>query len=171
MKKYLKILAILLVFVLSATVFAACGESGDDTGDSGETVKGETKTGGNITIFVPEGFTFENKDGFGDESANDAKLTNDSSVFDYFMLKVNWSEESVNSSIETSRSLNDGAEDVEITAGDVTWKGIAYNSLGYDMVIVYAPMGSGYSYFTACSHTKDDATLKAILESIKVTAE
>ena len=159
MKKYIKIFALVLALIMTATMFASCG------GDSSD-VKGETQTSGNITIFVPEGFTLKGEDMFGDEDPNKLTLSKDGSSFDYFMVSAGFTQDNAEMSIEGTRSANEGCEDVEIKVGDVTWTGVAYTWSSVDVVVVTAPMGEGYVLFTSSGHGKDDATFKTVLESI-----
>ena len=162
--KITKIIALVLVLIMTATLFAACG--GSDVGDNGDDVKGETQTSGNITIFVPEGFTLKGEDMFGDEDPNKLTLSKDGSSFDYFMVSAGFTQDNAEMSIEGTRSANEGCEDVEIKVGDVTWTGVAYTWSSVDVVVVTAPMGEGYVLFTSSGHGKDDATCKTVLESI-----
>ena len=90
MKKFLKIMALALILALSVTALAACGgDSSADTGaaDASDGVAGETQTWGNITVFVPEGYTLNGGDMF-DENDPD-KLTITGEGMDYFMFTAN----------------------------------------------------------------------------------
>ncbi len=171
MEKYVRIFALVLALIMAATVFASCG--GDSSADSAggndsSDAKGETQTWGNITVFVPEGFALKGGDMFDDEDPDKLTLSKDGSSFDYFLVTAGFTQDNAEMSIEGTRSANEGCEDVEIKVGDVTWKGVAYTWSSLDIVVVTAPMGEGYVLFTSSGHGKDDATFKAVLESLTV---
>jgi hypothetical protein len=170
MKKITKILALVLMLALTVTLFAACGgEKTDADGDSGDAkVKGETQTWGNVTLFVPEEYTLNGGNVIDPEDPDVLTLNKGDSFRDYIMLSANFTEDNATSSIDTTRSLNDGAEDIEIAAGANTWKGVAYNASGVDCISVYANIGEGYVVVSSAGLTKDDAVLSAVLESVQV---
>jgi len=163
MKKFIKIACIVMILALTVTMFASCG-GGEDSAD----VKGETQTWGDITLFVPEEYTLKGGDMFGDEVPNRLTLNKGESSFEYIMVGSGYTEDEVDSSIEMTRSINEGCEDIEIKAGANTWTGVAYNSLGVDCVSVSAPIGDGYVLITSAGAAKDDAAFNAVLESIVV---
>ncbi|MBR6916982.1 MAG: hypothetical protein IKN38_02240 [Clostridia bacterium] len=174
MKKLTKILALALMMALVVTVFAACGdkkegaETADNAGEAAS-AKGETQTWGNITIFVPDDYKLTGGDMFDAENPDKLTLnTKSDSSFEYVMVSANFTEDNAVMSLDTTRELNEGCEDVEITAGANKWTGVAYNSLGVDCVALYAQIGEGYVVLNSSGMGKDNASLKAILESIVV---
>ncbi|MBQ7715276.1 MAG: hypothetical protein IJT70_05340 [Clostridia bacterium] len=170
MKKILKIFAVVMVLALVVTVFAACGDKkeGTDEDGSADDAKGATQTWGNITIFVPEGYTLNGGDMFDKEDPDKLTLNKEGSSYDYVMVSANFTEDEATTSIDTTKSFNDGCEDVEITAGANTWKGVAYNASGVDCISLYAQIGEGYVVLSSGGMSKDDATFKTILGSITV---
>ena len=171
MKKSTKIVSVVLMLVMAATLLAACGggnAADTDGGNGGSGAKGETQTWGNITVFVPEGFTLNGGDMFDKEDPDKLTLNKDGSSYEYFMVTAGFTQDNAEMSIEGTRQANEGTEDVEIKVGDVTWKGVAYTWSSLDEVVVAAPMGEGYVLFTSSGHGKDDATFKAVLESLTV---
>ena len=163
MNKFFKITCVVLTLVLALTLLAACG-GGEDAAD----VKGETQTWGEITLFVPEEYTLKGGDMFGEEAPNRLTLNKGESSFEYIMVGSGYTEDEAASSIDMTRSVNEGCEDIEITAGANTWTGVAYNSLGVDCVSVSAPIGDGYVLITSAGAAKDDAAFNKVLESIVV---
>ncbi len=170
MKKFLKIIALVMMLTLVVTVFASCGDKkeGSDEGASEASAKGETQTWGNITIFVPEGYTLNGGDMFDSENPDKLTLNKEGSSYDYVMISANFTEDNAVSSIDTTKEMNEGSEDVEITAGANTWKGVAYNASGVDCISLYAKIGEGYVVLSSAGMSKDDATFKTVLESINV---
>ena len=178
MKNFAKIFAFMLVLALAFTMFAACNKK-DDTKKSDDTeaekveeqIKGEEQTWGNITVFVPEGYKLNTKNLFGEEDPDEVSLTSESDeYFDYFKVTANMDENNVTSSLDTTRDINEGCTDIEFTAGGKTWTGVTYNSSGYDVVSAYAPFGDSYVLVMTASHTSDDPTFLAVIESLQITA-
>jgi|GEM_PF-2404121 hypothetical protein len=152
MKKFSKAVVFVLIFALAASLFAACGG-----------VKGEEKTQGNITVFVPDGY---NIDGGIMSDDNFARIFNpELELSNNMTISVVESEDAALESIGIYKGDTAG-EDVEIKAGDITWKGVSYEVIGLKYTDVYATVG-GKVVFCHGSGFEEEV-LNAILASIKI---
>ena len=174
MKTIKKVIAIMLAAALASAVLASCGNKGKvvDGSDGGNgnsaTVTGEDRTWGNITIFVPDGFTLKGGDILSDENPDKLTLNSDDSDMTYVTVTANADDDNVKMGIESTRSMNEGAEDYTVAAGETEWTGVTYNASGYQCYALCAPMGDGYVMLTCAG--VGEAALNLILESIKVSA-
>ncbi|MBQ7715275.1 MAG: hypothetical protein IJT70_05335 [Clostridia bacterium] len=147
-----KITALVMVIVLAFAVLASCGGA-----------KGEEKTQGNITVFVPDGYGI---DGGIMSDDNYARIFNpELEISNNMGISV---VESVDKALENI-SLYQGdtpGTDVSIKAGDIEWKGVSYEVLGSTYTDVYATIGGKVVYSHSCGFSEEN--LNAILASIKI---
>ena len=189
MKKAFKITALLMALTLIIAVFAACGdsESSSEAGGSAADVqsgaaggsaadvqsgaagdaKGETQTWGNITVLVPEGMNLKGGNILDENNPDIVNVKKDDNELNYFLITIVDSEDDAKSSLELTRSANEGAKDVTIDAG-AAWKGVTYQSLNMDVFQVYGTVDGKVVTVQAFGFAADDSTTKDVLSSIKV---
>lgn len=173
MKRFIKFIAVTVILALALVAFASCGgNSGNDTAndtgkdteaDNGNTMVGEIKTSGNITVFVPETFDFTGTNLFNEEDENTARLLNKEDGSEYFLISL-YDKEAAESSLDLTREINE-AEDVTVEIGGNTWSGVKYDSFGYDVFQVYCE--ANRALVTCCGYTIDSEVALAVLGSIK----
>ena len=177
MKKTIKVIAMLLTLVMALGSFAACGKGsdngngGNDTGSSDNggaaAIKGETKSWGNITVFVPEGYDIT-----GEEDDPDyVQVYLVSRPLQAFTICVVDSEEDALASIEITKEANEvngGAGDVTIKAGGVNWNGYAYKSGSDDCFVFYGKVGDKWIYVGGGYQTYNIGLTLKVLGSIKI---
>lgn len=178
-----KLLAILLALAM-ILCFAACGEKQDanndspdggntDTGDKAPEVKGEQKSWGEISVFVPEGYNLNGGSitGVDDEDPKQCYMQTDpASMYDYFWI-ITKDEESALADIEMTKSLNN-AEDLTLEVDGKTWKGCSYvysTSFNGDVTIgsVCCTIDGATYVVNFSGHAPDSPEMTAILGSVK----
>ena len=109
-----KIIALILALIMML-VFASCGS-----------VKGEQKTWGNISVFVPEKYSLNGGSLANDNDKNQCTIKPEQStnMYDYFIVAITNAKNAL-SNIESTKSVNN-AEDVTVKVGDTEWKGCKY---------------------------------------------
>ena len=174
MKKAIRILALVMAMLLAVGVFAACGESGgsgDKVSDGGESVKGETKTWGNITVLVPEGMTLKGGNILDENDPDVVNISKTDNAMNYFLITVDDDEEDAKGGIDSTREINSGCEDVTVEAGGKTWKGVKYQYSGNDVFQIYATVDGRVPVVQCYGFAPDSDTSKAILASLKIAAK
>ncbi|MBQ7670849.1 MAG: hypothetical protein IJS45_09040 [Clostridia bacterium] len=174
MKRFIKFIAIAVVLTLALAALASCGgnagnDTANDTGkdteaDNGNTLAGEVKTSGNITVFVPEEFDFSGTNLFNEEDENAARLINKEDGSNYVLISL-YDKASAESSLDMTREINEGSEDITVVYGGNTWAGVRYDSFGYDVFQVYCE--ANRALVTCCGYTIDSDVAAAVLGSIK----
>lgn len=180
-----KILALMLVIIMSMTLFAGCGGSDDkgknNNGDDG-TIKGETYNAGNVSAFVPEGWkAFPVPDVFADEpnamNPNALRICKggetDLDIFSKPYVQINYYGDDT-SLMTPSKDLYENGIDLAPTKyGELTWNGFTADSAGYPIAILWAENGNiqyQMSFYLGASGgtiSLEDADVKTIIESIK----
>ena len=183
MKKTIKFAALLMALALVICAFAACGGSkdpepaNDDGNDTPATeapaaddgVKGTVEEHGYYTVLVPEGYTLKHEDVFGDNDPKSFNINLNDSSFTYFMFNL-YSKDNAESSIEMTKSMNEGASDVSVVYNGVTWTGVAYDSLGIACFSLIASFGEDdYVIVSGAGNAYDSAITDAVLSSLTVT--
>ena len=156
MKKYVKIIAVFLTFVMAAAVLASCG--------GGSETSGETKTQNNVTVLVPDGF--EIKEGLIPESTPAIVYAKDQEtkyVGFYYYDSIDEAKESMELNIGSLDTT-----DVKFDAAGVTWEGKAYDLGGWPMCDVIATIGDQVVMAHTSFFEQDDATMRAIIDSVKL---
>ena len=178
MKKFFKLAAVLMTLALVVGMFAACGGGSTVSGDTGAagtpdapdapaSVAGSTEEHGYYTVLVPEGYTLVHEDVFGDNNPDSFTINLEDSSFTYFMFSM-YDADNAQSSIEITKEMNDGAEDVSVEYGGVTWTGVAYNSLGIDCFSLYGAYGENYVLVSGAGNAYDSEITSAVLGSLTV---
>ncbi len=191
MKKYLKIIALVLSLAMVIGIFAACSSKEPAKVDDNKTteqpsnnktdepkgedpkqeVKGEEKTWGNITVFIPEGMQLTGGSLIDKESKNDLSIQLTENLSHYYNVSIVEEETAINS-VAGTKEINEGASDVSFTAGENTWTGVAYKYASTtDCFQVYSTINGKVVLITAGWNAYDSAETNAILASIKVAGE
>ena len=170
MKNALKVIAIALTLVLALGVFTACsGNSGNTatTGGNNSTDNSAKQEHGYFKVFVPEGYTLKHEDAFGDNNPKAFNINLDDSSFTYFMFNI-YTEDNAKSSVEATKEMNEGANDVSIEIGGKTWTGVAYDSLGIACFTMYADFDGNFVIVTAAGNAYDSEIVASVLSSLEV---
>lgn len=180
-----KILVLMLVFVMSLTLFVGCGEDSkkenDNNGDNGK-INGETYDAGNVSAFVPEGWkAFPVPDVFADEpntmDPNALRICKggktDADIFTKPYVQINYYGEDTTLAIPSKDFYDNAVDLAPVTYGDLTWNGFTADSMGTPIAILWAENGDiqyQLSFFLGTSEetiSLEDADVKAIIESVK----
>lgn len=167
-----KILTIVLTMVMSLGL-VACGNK----------VKGETFDGGNIEVFVPEGWkAFHGPDIFDDyeEGYNPnvvqigKGVKDELDLFSYPMIDITYSGDD-NTLYKPSKDIYEDGKDIkDIKTEDYTWEGFTAKSLGYPIAILFTEVGDEQIQVSITLEngdqkiTLEDDDVLAILEGIKI---
>ena len=158
MKKFTKIVSVVLMFVMAATLFAACG------GEGGASTSGETKTLNNVTILVPDGFDI--KEGLIPDSTPVIVYAKDQETK---YVNVNYYDSVDDAKDGMNLYVGDlEATDVKFDAAGTTWEGKAYDLGGWPMCSLVGTIGDKVIMCNASFFASDDATMRAIVDSIKL---
>ncbi len=153
-----KIITLILALIMML-VFASCGS-----------VKGEQKTWGNISVFVPEKYSLNGGSLANDNDKNQCTIKPEQStnMYDYFIVAITNAKNAL-SNIASTKSVNN-AEDVTVKVGDTEWKGCKYL---YDSVsgkidcgMIYAEIGDVTYQVSFCGHAPESEEMNAILASL-----
>ena len=155
MRSKFRMLTIMVTTIVMIFVFAGCG-------NSAKSVKGETFDGGNIEVFVPEGWkAFHGADVFGDyEEGYDPNIT--------------YSGKDRTLSMPSKELYKDGKDIEDIKTSDHTWRGYTATSVGYPIAVLFTEDGDEQIQVAVTLENGDekisleDADVLAILEGIKV---
>lgn len=187
MKKFTKILALILAIAMLAAVTVACGgkkesdtaqvdsnqaENGQADNGSGDSssIKGEEQTWGEITVFVPEDMELNGGDMADKENKKAARLLAKDDAMKYINITVYEDDSNPKSNIDMTKSMNKeyNPADVSYEKDGVTWTGVEYDSYGLHCVTVYATVGSKVFYSMSAGYElKDDSNLPTVLGSLK----
>ena len=163
MRSKFRMLTIMVTTVVMIFVFAGCG-------NSAKSVKGETFDGGNIEVFVPEGWkAFHGADVFGDyEEGYDPNTVSigkgAESELDLFNKPM----------VHITYSGKDRKDIEDIKTSDHTWRGYTATSVGYPIAVLFTEDGDEQIQVAVTLENGDekisleDADVLAILEGIKV---
>lgn len=174
-KNKFKMLTVIITVFMMICMLAACG-------DSKQSVKGETFDGGNIEVFVPEGWkayhgpdVFDSyEEGYDPNVVNVGKGVEDEvELFSKPMVNINYSGDK--SLIMPSKDIYEDGKDIEdITTGDYTWKGFTGVSIGYPIAVLFTEFDGQQIQVSMTLENGDqkisleDPDVLALLEGIKV---
>lgn len=183
-----KFLAMMLVVMMVAAMFVACGEKEPATngGENGGAVAGETYDTGAFTVVIPDGWkAFAVKDSFGSDPNADRVdalqiIKGGKTEFDLLTkpyIQFNYYGEN-SSLMEPSKDWYDEAQDIEpMTLGGYTWKGFTAKSLDLPIAILWTEevndqqfQASIYLEAGTEKITLQDADVQAILTSVTANA-
>ena len=190
MKNIIRFLCLTLVLVMTVAAFAACGDKkGDDTkttGASNDTkaadgtkaaddtkaaeVSGEKQTWGEFTVFVPSEMTLKGGDMFSADATDAFTVSMSDNESKQLRVSIE-DEETCTSSIDTTKEMNESSnpEDVEFTAGNVTWKGVAYVYDGTSPCFqVYGEIDGRFVLVGSSYIAYDSELVNAVLASIEL---
>ena len=175
-----KVLALMLVVIMSLTLFVGCG--GDDNNPDDGTIKGETYNAGNVSAFVPNGWkAFPVTDAFADDPStidpDGMRICKggetEMDIFSKPYLQITYYGEDVTFFAPTKDFYDNAVDLTPFTLGELTWNGYTADSMGYPIAVIWAEKGD-IQYQVNCflgasdgTISLDDADVKAILESIK----
>lgn len=170
-----KLIALLLAVMLVLCLVACGGDANPDGGDKpAETeaqLKGEQKTWGQISVFVPEGYVLGGGSitGVDDTDETQCYIQGETpSMYDYYWICVQDAETAA-SNIELTKSINN-AEDITINDGSKDWKGCHYVYDAYSGKVDIGAVAceiDGVTYVANfCGHKPDSDELKTVLASI-----
>ena len=158
MKKTVKIISIAVVLVMALALLASCGG-----GEGGASTSGETKTLNNITILVPDGFDI--KEGLIPTSTPVIVYAKDQETK---YVNINYCDSIEDAKTDTSFYVGDlETTDVKFDAAGITWEGVSYALGGWPMCDLYGTFGDQVVLCRASFFESDDATMRAIVDSIK----
>ena len=167
-----KILTIVLTMVMSLGL-VACGNK----------VKGETFDGGNIEVFVPEGWkAFHGPDTFGDyEEGYDPNVVSigkgaesDFDLFNKPMVHITYSGKDRTLTMPPKELYQDSQDIKDIKTDNHIWKGYTATSIGYPIAVLFTEYGDEQIQVSLTLEngeekiSLEDADVIAILEGIKV---
>ena len=156
----------------------ACGKDEDASTEAATgaavtteaSVAGKTESYFNFaSVLIPDGMKLVEGKLAGHEDPDAFWIQLSDNEAHYYMVRIEDQETCV-SSVKRSQLDNQGAKDVTVTAGDVTWTGVAYkyNDNMTDGFQIYGKLGEQYVLVSAGWHSVDEAATKAILSSIKL---
>ncbi len=176
MRSKIRILTVLVTACMMMFLFAGCG-------NSAKSVKGETFDGGNIEVFVPDGWkAFHGPDTFGDyeegynpNSVNIGKgVEEELELFSKPMVQVTYSGKGKTLTMPSKDLYEDGKDIEDIKTEEHTWKGYTATSIGYPIAVLFTEDGDEQIQVSITLENGDekisleDADVQAILEGIKV---
>lgn len=176
MKNKVNMPAILITTLVMILVLASCK-------NSAKSVKGEIFDGGNIEVFVPEGWkAFRGPDTFDDyEEGYDPNVVsigkgveNDFELFTKPMIYVTYSGKDRTLSMPSKELYQDAKDIKDIKTDDYTWNGYTATSIGYPIAVLFTEDGDEQIQVSVTLENGDekislkDADVQAILEGIKV---
>ena len=175
MRNKFKMMTVAITIFMMITALAGCGTSS-------KSVKGESFDGGNIEVFVPEGWkAFHDPDTFDDyEEGYDPNIVNigkgvelEVELFSKPMVNIHYSGEK--SLIMPTKEIYEDGKDLEdIKNGDYTWKGFRGLSIGYPIAILFTEFDDKQIQVSITLENGDskisleDEDVLAILEGIKI---
>ena len=173
MKNKLKLVVIFVALFSMIFAFSSCGAP----------VKGEVFDGGNIEVFVPEGWkAFHGADVFGDyeEGYNPNVVSIGKGVEDEFelyskpMVHITYSGKDRTLNMPPKELYENSKDIKDIKTDQYTWKGYTAISMGYPIAVLFTEFGNEQIQVSVTMENGDmkidlnDADFKAILEGIKV---
>ena len=176
MKNKVSVLAALIVVFTMIFVFAGCA-------DSAKSVKGESFDGGNIEVFVPEGWkAFHGPDTFGDyEEGYDPNVVSigkgaesDFDLFNTPMVHITYSGKDRTLSMPPKELYQNSQDIKDIKTDNHIWKGYTATSIGYPIAVLFTEDGDEQIQVSLTLENGDEkislegADVIAILEGIKV---
>ena len=176
MRSKFRMLTIMVTTIVMIFVFAGCG-------NSAKSVKGETFDGGNIEVFVPEGWkAFHGADVFGDyEEGYDPNTVSigkgaesELDLFNKPMVHITYSGKDRTLSMPSKELYKDGKDIEDIKTSDHTWRGYTATSVGYPIAVLFTEDGDEQIQVAVTLENGDekisleDADVLVILEGIKV---
>jgi hypothetical protein len=184
MKNIIKFICLSLVLVMCVAVFAACGDkNGTDTKSTDTAagtkaaddtkaaeVSGEKQTWGEFTVLVPSGMTLKGGDMLNADATDAFTLSMSDNESKQLRFSIE-DEETCTSSVDTTKEMNEDSnpEDVEFTAGGVTWKGVAYVYAGTSPCFqIYGEVNGRFVLVGSSYIAYDDAAVTAALGSLEV---
>ena len=176
MRGKFRVLTIMVTAFVMIFVFTGCG-------DSAKSVRGETFDGGNIEVFVPEGWkAFHGADTFGDyDEGYDPNVVSigkgadsELDLFSKPMMHITYSGKNRTLSMPSKELYKDGKDIEDIRTDDHTWRGYTATSVGYPIAVLFTEDGDEQIQVAVTLENGDekisleDADVLAILEGIKV---
>ena len=168
-KNLFKALCIALTVIMAACMFAACGSSGEGGGSEKE-VKGETQTWGRFTLLVPENMNLKGGNILNENDPTVVTVKENDNDFHYVMFNL-YDEDTCKSSVEGTKSANDGSQEFTMDVNGVTWKGVSYEYFSSPGFQMYGQVDGQYVLCGGFYFSYDSEIVKAILGSLKVAAE
>ena len=183
MKKLLRLIALSISFTALAMTMVSCGnESGSTSGTSTakETEKetegtaseaspaGKIETWGNLTVFVPEGFSLTGGSLLSKEDQNSLWIQLDANKSIYYLISI-VAEDVAKNGVETTKEMNAEYDpvDVKFTTGSIEWTGVSYVYSGStDCFYIYSNIDGKTVIVQAGWNTYDSEQTKTILASI-----
>lgn len=171
-KKFRVITAVVIAFTM-IFVSVSCGSS----------IKGETFDGGNIEVFVPEGWKayhgadpFDSyEEGYNPNEVNIGKgVENELQLFGKPMLNIVYSGKDRTLYMPTKDIYENGKDLKDITTGEYTWKAFTAESLGYPIAVLFTEVGDEQLQVSLTLENNgekislEDEDVLAILERIKI---
>ena len=161
-----KMLSIVLAFTMLAAL-CACGSGGESGGGGGaESVKGSTQEWGNLSLFVPDGYSLIGGSLIDAEDPDSAWILLDSDNTHYFLIVIVEDKEDAVGSLEMTKEANEangGAGDVTMNAGGAAWTGYAYKYNSTDCFELYAEVnGKWVTVSGAFNAYNSDVTLAVL---------
>lgn len=174
MKNKFRMTVVMMIAFMMVFTVTGCGNSGGK-------VKGETFDGGNIEVFVPEGWAaYHGPDIFDDyEEGYNPNVVylgkgskSDADLFNVPMVNITYSADK--SMVTPTKDYYEEAKDIkDIETDEYTWKGFTAVSMGYPVAILFAEKGDVQIQVNVSLEgdedkvTVEDADFIAILNGIK----
>ncbi|MBR2109265.1 MAG: hypothetical protein IJ932_04880 [Ruminococcus sp.] len=170
MKKLIKITAVVMALLMCCAVFASCGGGkGGDSGSADNSVAGETKTWGNITVLVPDGMNFKGGNVLDEKDPDVVNLSKKDNATNYILITINDDEEGAKSGLDSTKDANKGSKETTFEAGK-KWTAVTYEYSGSPAFQAYAEFDGRYAVIQSFGFATDDETTTAVLSSLKVKA-
>lgn len=164
-----KLIALLLAVVL-VLCLVACG-SGDKPAETEATLKGEQKTWGQISVFVPEGYVLGGGSITGVDDTDETQCyiqPETPSMYDYYWICVQDAETAAGN-VEMTKNIN-YAEDITVNDGSKDWTGCHYVYESYsgsvDCGAVVCEIDGVTYVVNFCGHAPESAEMKTVLASV-----
>ena len=184
MKKAMRILALILCVWMLATALAACSgkKDSDKSGASSETAteaateapKGEIKTSGEITVFVPAEFELREGNFVDPDDERSVCLIYKEDETNYIDITVYDTESAAANIVEDCRKANEDnwPADAMFERNGVTWTGFTMDMSATRVFNIYGTIGDKSYYITSAGYgkkfkiTEDDNYLFAVIDSL-----
>lgn len=172
MKTSKKIIALILAALAAFVMLAACGGGNEGGGGGGNAaVKGSTQEWGNLSLFIPDGYSLIGGSLIDAEDPDSAWILLDSDNTHYFLIGVVDGKSDAEDSLDMTKEMNEangGAGDVTLNAGGVSWTGYAYKYNSTDCFELYAEVGGKWVTVSSAYHAYDSDLTLAVLGGLTV---
>lgn len=155
-----------LVLILSAALLALCF-AGCGAKDNG--VAGTIDSAGNLSIFVPDGYTMVPGGPFGVPEGDENSIgllptDSEDTLSDYVQVYLQ-TETEAKAGVELTKTLND-AKEVKKTVGNSEWTGCEYTANDVTYLSLWAPYEDKGLQVNMGGHELDDSFTYAVLDSL-----